>query len=533
MRSLNQDGSLQSAPEASVFSNHADLGPLQPRGLTFRKLGIVLPVGTASFENWLVESPNVVFDPATQQFVMVYTGYSTNAGAAGNASVGMATSLDGINWTRTGTPVIQGTSNAGDPDQYGTTGPSLWIEKGTYYLFYIGLDAAGYEGGTKRMMLATATSISGPWTRQGVIVSPSGTGWRSTAVYNRSIVKHPNGTYYMFFNAYGNGGFERIGYATAANITGTWTVDDVNSPLIDVGTSGAWDSQIAGDPSVYRVGDTWYMAYYGYNGTNGQDGAAFTTNASFPLGWAKHPQNPLLKIGVAGSYDDTHAHKPCIAPMPGGMYHYYTAVGNGQSTTAMKSIALAIDAPGAAAAVRLNPPPIVDTFNRPADSATDLGVATTGQQWRNDAGVTRNVSSHAEPMTLVSGQSVASLDAGFADGKTTIRILNPASAGASIGLICRMIDANNFIWADIDTTGISIVKRVAGSDTLLLAKVARTIAASDLVTVSCYANTITVTHNNVWIGTVQDNFAVTGTRRGLRFYAGGGATVDDFAATPF
>jgi len=119
-------------------------------------------------------------------------------------------------------------------------------------------------------------------------------------------------TWYCFFNATGDvgavTGVERIGYATAPSITGPWTVDDTNSPLLDLGGPG-WDSQIVGDPSVRRVGNLWVMDYYGSNGTNARDGIATTSDAVFPLGWVKYASNPILSP-TTGTYDGQHAHKP-------------------------------------------------------------------------------------------------------------------------------------------------------------------------------------------------------------------------------
>ena len=621
-----------------TYATPAALATNQQRGLTPVKVGTVLSVGTAAFENWVVESANVVFDPITQQYLMVYVAYSTfpvptgvsvssaitggtiaasqqrfykvaaipssgeigvvstevnvtagsgtatnantvtwsaiagatyrvyvgaaagaentyfnvsgtsftdtgaagtagsptSSGAPGNASVGLATSLDGIKWTRTGTAVIQGTGVGGDPDQYGTSGPSLWIENDTYNLFYISLDNSGYEGGTKRMCLATATNINGPWTRKGAIITPGGGGWRNVAIYHRSIVKQPNGTYYMFFNAMGADGKEQIGLATATSITGPWTVDDTNSPVLAVGGAGSWDSVNVGDPCMYRVGDTWYMAYYGYNSTAAQDGVAFTTASAFPYGWTKHSANPVLKIGATGALDDIYAHKPFILPTPGGLFHYYTAVGTGQPSIALKSIALAIDAPGAAIAAKLNPQPIVDTFTR-ANSTAGLGTTTTGQVWSNDLGVAQILSNSAAVYTMTNNEAVMSIDSGVTDGKASIRLVAAVPQYTAVGLICRMLDAQNFIYVDIGQTAIGLTKRSKGADAVILTPVTRTIAAGDVITVSSNFNSITVWHNGVWLGTVQTSFAITGTRRGLRFYgnSGGGATADDFTVTAF
>jgi predicted GH43/DUF377 family glycosyl hydrolase len=205
---------------------------------------------------------------------------------------------------------------------------------------YIGLTETGYEGGTKRLCLATASSIEGPWTRHGAIIVPSGSAWRQEAIWHPSIVKRA-GTYYLFFNATGWADgihSEHIGYATATNMLGPWTVDDANSPIIHR-EEDAWDDAQLGDPSVYKVGSTWYMAYYALGEDNrARDGAAFTTNAEFPLGWVKYDGNPVLDVGP-DSFDERFAHKPFIVNDGGTHYHYYTAVSNGGN----RVIALAID----------------------------------------------------------------------------------------------------------------------------------------------------------------------------------------------
>jgi predicted GH43/DUF377 family glycosyl hydrolase len=112
-------------------------------------------------------------------------------------------------------------------------------------------------------------------------------------------------------------------------------VDDTNSPLINVAAS-TWESTNVGDPSVRRVGDMWVMDYYGFNGTAASDGIAVTSDADFPLGWVKHPANPILT--PSASYDAKFAHKPFVFINGGTLFHYYTAV----STSDVRQIALAV-----------------------------------------------------------------------------------------------------------------------------------------------------------------------------------------------
>lgn len=305
-------------------------------GVSLGKVGVCVDRGASGWDQGVVESPCVWWDVNKQRYAMVYVGYDS---PTTYAKVGLAWSDDLFNWTKDATnPIFEGSGVANDPDEVGTSGPVMWYEDGTYYLFYIGLTATGYEQGTKSICLATTTDTdltNATWTRRGAVVSPSGSGWRGTAVWHVSIVKHDD-AYYMFFNASSSvDSVERIGYATSQDLL-TWTVDDVNSPVLDKGAAGAWDDVKIGDPAVWRSGDYWYMAYFGDGGTNAQDGLAYCTVDQFPTTWTKHSQNPTLTVGGSGSIDDTHAHKPFIFRTPQGFYHFYTAA------APAKSIALAV-----------------------------------------------------------------------------------------------------------------------------------------------------------------------------------------------
>lgn len=314
-----------------------------PHGFKLTKKGVIIsPGASGSWKESRVESPSVFWDPLIGKYRMVFLGYSGTPSAPNQASIGYATadSPDGP-WTEyTSNPVFGPTNVSGDPDQNGTSGPFVWFEDGTYYLFYIGLTATGLEQGTKTICLATSTDFV-TWTRHGAVITTAAGTWRAAAVWHPNIVKRGS-TYYLFFNA-GDGGnsglHESIGYATSSDLL-TWTVDDANSPVLDNSGSG-WDSVRVGDPYVYRKGDVWYMAYYANNGTISQDGIAYTSDASFPLGWQKFSGNPVLAVGASGSYDDTDAARPAIFVTPTRHYHFYTT--SDGSSPALVQIAYAVD----------------------------------------------------------------------------------------------------------------------------------------------------------------------------------------------
>lgn len=314
-------GDNSSDPARTVF-DESDVC----HGYNLTKQGMVIQQGAGgSWKEARVESPMVFWDPRIGQYRMVFLGYSGTPVSPNEAALGYATSDDLTTWTEyVSNPFFGPTHNPGDPDQHGTSGPFVWLENGTYYLFYIGLTLVGLEQGNKTICLATSTDFV-TWTRHGSVIVPSGSGWRSDAVWHPSVVKR-NGTYYLFFNATDSTpSHETIGFATSTDLL-TWTVDDVNSPVLSTGTSGQWDDERVGDPFLWRIRDTWYMSYYGHQVSTDktQEGYATCPDSTFPLGWTKFSGNPVLHVGSGGTFDDKDAGRTCHFITGQRHYVWYT-----------------------------------------------------------------------------------------------------------------------------------------------------------------------------------------------------------------
>jgi len=96
-----------------------------------------------------------------------------------------------------------------------------------------------------------------------------------------------------------------------------------DNPLIRTGEPGAFDDRFASDPCVLRDGSGWVMFYYGYS----SDGHARDSAATSPdlLQWSKTGKI-LVDVGAPGSVDSRYAHKPSVIAHDGRLYHFYCAV---------------------------------------------------------------------------------------------------------------------------------------------------------------------------------------------------------------
>ena len=293
-----------------------------------KKAGIILPTGQkGEFDESMVESPDVFYEPTLGCLVMIYTAYK-GADETLEASHGYAVSQDGVHWTKKGR-FFTGSGMNGTPDSHGVTGPTMVLHKGKYYLFYIGLTRSGYEGGTKSLCLAVADSfrdfLEGRARRLGAVMRPGGDGWHQGAIWHPDFLQK-DGIWYCLINCTGVDGRERTGYATASRLEGPWTLSD--KPLLDFIDEDTRGNQIAIDPSAVQYGPYVVMSY----GTvlrkdyTAIDEWCYTTMDEFPMGWRYG--------GVAlyndQSYDSQYAHKPFLMKFQGRIFHYYTAVGGGK-----------------------------------------------------------------------------------------------------------------------------------------------------------------------------------------------------------
>jgi len=161
-----------------------------------------------------------------------------------------------------------------------------------------------------------------PTTAASWHVSGGGAGIVIDSAFAPHILKY-NGTWYIFYaeRKWNNGHHFDISVATASSITGPYTYQ--GSPVTK-GGSGSWESYRADEPYVFQREDgKWMIVYMGETGlTDEQTGYATADNILGP--YTKYAANPLIRFGNPGSYDAGTCADPWVYDFHGVYYIGYT-----------------------------------------------------------------------------------------------------------------------------------------------------------------------------------------------------------------
>lgn len=207
-------------------------------------LPVLFPGNSGSWDSHAV-TPGVVIKEGNI-FKMYYTGVQSNFGPG---HVGLATSIDGINWTKSPSPVLFGTSGW----EYRIAITDIIKVESTYYMFYSGNGKIG---------LAISTNGLN-WTRSSMnpILSPTQT-WEGTGVLYATVIKDGS----LFKMVYVNSASTGFGSATSIDLI-NWTKEPTNPIFRLQNISGNWTTQIA-YPYWRKFGTEYRIYYTGYK--NGQ-----------------------------------------------------------------------------------------------------------------------------------------------------------------------------------------------------------------------------------------------------------------------
>jgi predicted GH43/DUF377 family glycosyl hydrolase len=217
-------------------------------------------------------------------------------------SIGYASSPDGITWTKyENNPVL--TSGApGTWDDFRVSGAVVIFDGTTYHMWY---------GGVKLPHIATGYATSPDaitWTKYSgnpVLEIGAQGSWDDSWV-GPSSVSFDGTTFKMWYNGF-DGDILRIGYATSPDGI-AWTKHASNQ-ILAPGAFRTWDDYWVFTPHVVFDGNNYLMWYSGHDENTFRIGLATSSDG---IAWTKEAANPVLDLGSSGTWESNSVAHPRV-----------------------------------------------------------------------------------------------------------------------------------------------------------------------------------------------------------------------------
>ncbi len=206
----------------------------------------------------------------------------------------------------TGSVIARG--GPGAWDSVDALNPSVVPFQGAYLNFY-----SGYDGGVWHTGLARS-SDGVAWRKMGRVLSPAG--WEEHIAANGSAFVEGGEILYWYVG----GDHPRIGLARSRDGGVTWSKE--SQPVVPLGPLGSFDESAVADPYVIRRGRFFYLFYLGQDRARRQRlGVARSLDG---VGWEKLRSNPVLELGSSGAFDEAGLGEPAVWSSGGSYWMLYT-----------------------------------------------------------------------------------------------------------------------------------------------------------------------------------------------------------------
>ena len=237
-------------------------------GINWTNDGMVLDVGRAmpgtngnlpAWDDRLTSFPGIWKDGDT--WYLVYEGAAEDASSPGD--IGLATSTDGRHFVKhPNNPILRHYPSGWERANIGT--PSLYKEKGIWYLFY-----HGYDGNVCQIGVASGTSLANLTKSAANPILPVTAGtaaWDTGTIGRRSAIAKEGAYYYFAFEGSTPQPYTLAkwssGLARSTNLLSAWTKCPRN-PMIPQTPGGMGND----GPELLRLNDTWYLYVRAPDGT--------------------------------------------------------------------------------------------------------------------------------------------------------------------------------------------------------------------------------------------------------------------------
>jgi predicted GH43/DUF377 family glycosyl hydrolase len=225
-----------------------------------------------------VLNPSVVMHQSV--FYNLYSGFDGKSW-----HTGLATSPDGLNWTRQGR-VLSPDPLSWEGDDYIAANGSVLAEAGEFLYWY--------QAGRLPSIGLARSRDARRWTRRpDPVLRPGPRGsWDERGVADPYVIRVGD-SYYMFYLGQDRARRQRLG--VARSIDGIRWEKLRSNPILELGAAGAFDEHGLGEPAVWVSEDRYWMLYTGRDRKeNRRIGMAWSTDGAR---WERLPAGSVFAGG--------------------------------------------------------------------------------------------------------------------------------------------------------------------------------------------------------------------------------------------
>lgn len=241
-----------------LYSSSSPSGPWTDEG-TILNLG-----AGGTWDDTAVYAPHLIKDGST--WYLFYSGGPD--GTEDSHSVGYATasSITGPYTRYASNPVLTYTGTA-TFDRYRACEPFVFYSSilSQWVMLYMGDSGSGTASQIEKLGYATASAITGPWTKyaSNPVVSPvSGPDWRDTNIIADPFAVEIDGVAYIFLT----GGKEGYAWSIGCFKTSDYITFTEIGQVYGSGVATTYDGAGVLRGAILRVADTYYLPFAGFNG---------------------------------------------------------------------------------------------------------------------------------------------------------------------------------------------------------------------------------------------------------------------------